>query len=137
MAASSKALRRNVANGVFVAFCSAATLIALVALGLILFSLLKEGLGGLNLRIFTMSTPATGSPGGLANAIVGTLMMCSLAMVIAIVLGGLAGTWLAEYGGSNWYARTVRFVNDVLLSAPSILFSAGCASAPPPCCSPR
>ena len=57
----------------------------------------------------------------MANAIVGTLMLCGIAMIIAVVVGVLAGTWLAEYGGDGWYARLIRFVNDVLLSAPSIL----------------
>jgi phosphate transport system permease protein len=119
--ATAKARRRKAANAAFVVFCGAATAIALTFLGAILYTLLKQGLGGINLAIFTQSTPAPGSPGGLANAIVGSLMLCAAAMVVAIVVGVLAGTWLAEYGGSSWYARTVRFVNDVLLSAPSIL----------------
>ncbi len=99
----------------------ATTLIALIALGAILYSLLKQGLGGLNMQVFTLDTPAPGSPGGLANAIIGSLMICALAMLIALVIGVLAGTWLAEYGGDSWYAKVVRFLNDVLLSAPSIL----------------
>lgn len=121
MAASARKVRRTLANGVFVLFCSAATLVALGALAAILYSLVGQGIGGLDAAIFTKSTPAPGSPGGLANAIVGSLLMCGLAMVIAIVIGVLAGTWLAEYGGGGWYARLIRFVNDVLLSAPSIL----------------
>lgn len=119
--ARARKFRRKLANGVFVIFCSVATLLALGALAAILVSLVGQGIGGLDLAIFTKSTPAPGSPGGLANAIVGSLMLCALAMVIAVVIGVLAGTWLAEYGGSNWYARLIRFVNDVLLSAPSIL----------------
>jgi phosphate transport system permease protein len=119
--ASAQSLSRKLANGVFVAFCSVATIIALAALGAILYSLLKQGVGGINLAVFTMDTPAPGSPGGLANAIIGSLMICALAMVIALVVGVLAGTWLAEYGGDGWYAKVVRFLNDVLLSAPSIL----------------
>ncbi len=121
MAGSARSLRRTVANLAFVAFCSAAAAVALGALAAILFSLLKEGLGGINMDVFTRSTPAPGSPGGLANAITGSVIMCAWAMVIAIVVGVLAGTWLAEYGGDSWYARLVRFVNDILLSAPSIL----------------
>lgn len=112
---------RTFANGVFVAFCSLGTAIAILALAAILGSLLFEGVGGLNLAVFTKSTPAPGSEGGLANAIVGSLMMCALAMVAAGVVGVLAGTWLAEYSNDNWYAKLVRFMNDVLLSAPSIL----------------
>jgi len=119
--ATAKATQRKVVNAIFVASCMVATIIALAFLSAILYSLLKQGLGGIDLAIFTKSTPAPGSPGGLSNAIVGSLMLCGVAMIVALVLGVLAGTWLAEYGGSSWYARTIRFVNDVLLSAPSIL----------------
>jgi phosphate transport system permease protein len=112
---------RRVANAAFVAACAVATLIALAALGLIMVSLFQQGLAGMNLDIFTRSTPAPGSQGGLLNAIVGSLMMCALAMLIAVIIGLLAGTWLAEYGGDSFYAHLVRFLNDVLLSAPSIL----------------
>jgi phosphate transport system permease protein len=121
MAASGRSFRRKTANALFVVFCTVTAVIALSALAAILFSLLKEGVGGLNAAVFTQSTPAPGSPGGLANAIVGSLMLCALAMAIALVIGILAGTWLAEYGGENWYAKLIRFVNDILLSAPSIL----------------
>jgi phosphate transport system permease protein len=113
--------RRRVKAALFVGFCAVATALALVALAAILASLLVEGVGGLNLQVFTQSTPAPGSEGGLANAIVGSLMLCAAAMVVALVVGVLAGTWLAEYANDSWYARVVRFVNDVLLSAPSIL----------------
>ncbi|HEY2483451.1 MAG TPA: phosphate ABC transporter permease PstA [Caulobacteraceae bacterium] len=113
--------RRHFANVVFVSFCFAVTAIALIALALILLSLLSQGVGGLNAKVFTMSTPAAGSPGGLINAIVGSIMMCALGMVIALILGVMAGTWLAEYAGDAHYGHVVRFLNDVLLSAPSIL----------------
>src|SRR5690606_7701033 len=113
--------RRSAKAALFVGFCAVSTALALVALIAILASLLIEGVGGLNLQVFTHSTPPPGSEGGLANAIVGSLMLCASAMVIALVIGVLAGTWLAEYSNDSWYARTVRFVNDVLLSAPSIL----------------
>jgi phosphate transport system permease protein len=113
--------RRKVGNAVFVAFCWVTAAIALAALAAILFSLFKDGLGGMNAKIFTMDTPAAGSPGGLRNAIVGSIMMCALAMAIAVFIGVLAGTWLAEYAGDSHYGKIVRFVNDVLLSAPSIL----------------
>ena len=114
-------LRRRVANAVFIGLCGLATLLALVALGLIMVSLLQQGLGGLNADVFTKSTPAPGSPGGLINAIMGSILMCLGAMIIAVVVGLLAGTYLAEYGGNSPYAHTVRFLNDVLLAAPSIL----------------
>ena len=92
-----------------------------MALAAILWSLLVQGVGGLNLDVFTKRTMSTGSHGGLANAIVGSLEMCLLAMVIALTVGILAGTWLAEFGGRSAYGAVVRFLNDVLLSAPSIL----------------
>jgi phosphate transport system permease protein len=121
MRSSSRALRRQIVNAIFVILCGAATAIALVVLALILWSLLLQGIGGLDLKVFTMTQPAPGSPGGLANAITGSLIMCSLGMLIALVIGILAGTWLSEYGGRTRYGHVVRFFNDVLLSAPSIL----------------
>ena len=114
-------LLRKGANGLFVAFCALATLLALGALVAILWSLVSQGIGGLNLAVFTQDTPAPSSPGGLRNALVGSVLMCLAAMVLAVFIGLLAGTWLAEYAGSSRYGSLVRFVNDVLLSAPSIL----------------
>jgi len=112
---------RQFLNGAFVVACGLATLIALVALILILWSLVQQGFGGLDLKVFTMTQPAPGSVGGLSNAIVGSIFMCAWAMIFALVVGVLAGTWLAEYGGNTLYGHVVRFLNDVLLSAPSIL----------------
>lgn len=117
----SRAIRRRAVNILFVAACAFATVVALGALALILWSLVSQGIGGLDTQVFTMTQPAPGSPGGLANAIMGSLMMCGIAMVIAVIVGVLAGTWLAEYGGDTPYGHAVRFLNDVLLSAPSIL----------------
>lgn len=114
-------LRRTFANGVFVAATGLATLIAITALAMILYSLFKQGIGGLDLNVFTKSTPAPGSTGGLLNAIVGSIMMCAAAMAVSLVVGILAGTWLAEIGGDTPYGHVVRFLNDVLLAAPSIL----------------
>jgi phosphate transport system permease protein len=121
VAASPRLRSRKAVNAVFVAACGVATLIAVIALLAILGSLLIKGLGGLNLAVFTLSTPAPGSEGGLANAIVGSLMMLGMGMLFALVVGVLTGTWLAEYGGNTHYAQLIRFVNAVLLSAPSIL----------------
>lgn len=118
---SARSARRRIANAVFVGATALATLIALAALVLILWSLVSQGVGGLSGAIFTQDQPAPGSPGGLRNAIIGSLIMCGLGMAIALVVGILAGTWLSEYGGQSRYAHTVRFLNDVLLSAPSIL----------------
>jgi phosphate transport system permease protein len=116
-----KVARRRLVNIVFSLLCVVFTALALTALAAILWSLITQGVRGLNLDVFTMSTPAPGSRGGLANAIEGSIMMCLIAMAIAVTIGVLAGTWLAEYGGRSPYASVVRFLNDVLLSAPSIL----------------
>ncbi len=116
---------RKVADWAFVTFCIAAAVLAITALVAILISLVYDGIGGLNWAVFTQDTPAPGSSGGLMNAIVGSIVMCVFGMLIAVVVGILAGTWLAEYSGrTGWtsaYGSVVRFVNDVLLSAPSIL----------------
>jgi phosphate transport system permease protein len=113
--------RRRAVNVVFVGFCWLVTAIALTALAFILYSLVRQGAAGLSLHLFTMDTPAAGSEGGLRNAIVGSIMMSVIAMVLAILVGVLAGTWLAEYAGDSAYGGVIRFLNDVLLSAPSIL----------------
>ena len=114
-------LRRKLLNWFFVALTTLATLIALVALAMILASLLAKGLSGINLAVFTLDQPPPDTAGGLRNAIVGSIIMCALAMVMALILGILSGTWLAEYGDASRLAGAVRFLNDVLLSAPSIL----------------
>ena len=119
-------MRRKLTNALFVALTTAATGIAIIALLLILYSLVVNGFGGLNWHVFTMDQPPPEMPGGLRNAILGSLELCSIAMALALVIGILAGTWLAEYGdgqglGGKRLAGVVRFLNDVLLSAPSIL----------------
>ncbi|HYZ47387.1 MAG TPA: phosphate ABC transporter permease PstA [Sphingomonas sp.] len=116
-----RAVRRKIWNVVFIGATTFATLVALGALFLILWSLLSQGLAGLSPAIFTHDQPPPGSFGGLRNAIVGSLIMCAVGMVIALIVGILAGTWLSEYGGNSRYAQVIRFLNDVLLSAPSIL----------------
>ncbi|WP_294392755.1 phosphate ABC transporter permease PstA [uncultured Sphingomonas sp.] len=117
----SRAARRRAANRLFVALCGIATAIALAFLVMILWTLLSKGLGGIDAMIFTADQPAPGSPGGLRNAIVGSIIMCAIGMAIALVIGILAGTWLAEYGAGTKFGHVVRFFNDVLISAPSIL----------------
>ena len=117
----SRSRNRRISNSVFVGACWIATIIALGALCLIFYSLFVHGFGGLNLKIFTMDQPAAGSEGGLLDGILGTLIMCGMGMLVALIIGILAGTWLAEYAGGSHYASAVRFLNDVLLSAPSIL----------------
>lgn len=115
--------RRKFYNGVFLVLTVIATVIALSALFLILETLVVKGLAGLDLQVFTQSQPSADQEtgGGLLNAIIGSLVMCGLGMVIALVIGILAGTWLAEYGDGTKLATVVRFLNDVLISAPSIL----------------
>jgi phosphate transport system permease protein len=96
--------------------------IGLVALLWILATLVIKGMGGLSLAIFTESTPAPGSEGGgLANAIVGSLMIVGLSTLASTPIGILAGIYLAEYGNENKFAATTRFVTDIMLSAPSIV----------------
>lgn len=113
--------KRRTVNGVFVVLASLATGLALLALVLILGSLLINGVGGLSASVFLLDQPSPGEPGGLRNAIVGSLMMCGGGMALSVLIGVLAGTWLAEYGDGKALATGVRFLNDVLLSAPSIL----------------
>ena len=120
-ASSTLMLRRKVTNAVFTGFCVVVTGLALIALAAILWTLISKGAGGFNLAVFTQATPAPHSKGGLANAIIGSVMMCTLGMILAVVIGVLAGTWLAEFGQNSRYGSVVRFLNDVLLSAPSIL----------------
>jgi len=102
--------------------CSlAATFIGLGWLVLILGVLLWEGFSGLSLKVFTEMTPPPGSDGGLLNPIIGSLIMTVLAVVIGTPIGMLAGTYLAEYGRYDRLSSVVRFINDILLSAPSIV----------------
>jgi phosphate transport system permease protein len=100
---------------------STATLLALALLAWILFTLLRLGVPGLSATVFTTVTKAPGSNGGLANAIVGSLIQTALGTAIGTPIGLLAGTYLAEYAGNTALGNTVRFVSDILLSAPSIL----------------
>lgn len=90
-------------------------------LGWILLTLLQYGLPGMSLRLFTQMTPPPGSSGGLINAIVGTFSIVMLGTLIGTPIGILAGTYLAEYGQTGWLAPVTGFVNDILLSAPSIV----------------
>jgi phosphate transport system permease protein len=99
-----------------------AMVLGLFVLLWILFILFKNGFAGLSLAIFTESTPAPGTPGGgLANAIVGSLMMVGVSVLISTPIGILAGVYLAEFGDDNKLASVTRFVVDIMLSAPSIV----------------
>src|SRR6185503_11221326 len=86
-----------------------------------LFEVIRLGFGGLSADLFTRMTPPPGSPGGLLNAIVGSLIMVGLAMFIGTPVGILTGIYLGEYGQRGWLAEATRFINDILLSAPSIV----------------
>jgi phosphate transport system permease protein len=99
----------------------AATLFGLGWLVLILGTLLWEGFSGLSLRVFTEMTPPPGASGGLLNAILGSLVLTGLAILIGTPIGILAGTYMAEYGRHSQLTSVVRFINDILLSAPSIV----------------
>jgi phosphate transport system permease protein len=112
---------RRLRNGVATVLSIAATIAGVGALFLILGALLWEGVGSLSLSVFTEMTPPPGASGGLLNAIVGSLIMTAIAIVLGTPLGILAGTYLAEYGRYNRLTFVVRFVNDILLSAPSIV----------------
>jgi phosphate transport system permease protein len=115
-------VRRRRVDTVIRLLCWGAALFGLVWLGMILFSLLWNGLAGLNLSVFTEMTPPPGqTTGGLANAIAGSLIMSFIGIAIGAPLGLMAGTWLAEYGRHDKLATVIRFINDILLSAPSII----------------
>ena len=114
-------LRRRRTNFVMLGLTGVSVIIGLVWLVWILWTLLSKGLPALSLDLFTQNQPTMGeTDGGLKNAIVGSLMMVFTATAIATPVGILAGTYLAEYGRNNRFTRMVRFVNDILLSAPSI-----------------
>ncbi len=119
MASRYAARRRN--NVVAVGLAFAATAFGLGWLVLILGTLLWHGFGGLSLAVFTQMTPPPGSSGGLLNPIVGSLMLTVLAVGIGTPIGVLAGTYMAEYGRHSRLTSVVRFINDILLSAPSIV----------------
>src|SRR5919109_2395030 len=108
-------------NGIMLSLSLAATLVGLGWLVLILAVLLWEGFSGLSLRVFTEMTPPPGADGGLLNPIVGSLIMTALAILIGTPIGILAGTYMAEYGRYSRLTQVVRFINDILLSAPSIV----------------
>jgi phosphate transport system permease protein len=112
---------RRLRNGTVVALSLGATVLGLGWLALILGSLVYQGLSGLSLAVFTQMTPPPGSDGGLLNPIVGSLMMTVLAVLIGTPVGILAGTYMAEYGKFAKLTVVVRFINDILLSAPSIV----------------
>jgi phosphate transport system permease protein len=118
---SNKYSGRYRGNQIWMSLCMAATFIGLGMLALILGALFWKGFAGLNVAVFTQMTPPPGSSGGLLNPIVGSLIMTVIGVIIGTPLGIMAGTYLAEYGQYSRLASVVRFINDILLSAPSIV----------------
>jgi len=113
--------RRRIANLAMMGLCAFAALAAVAVLALILWKLAASGVSALTWDIVRESTPPPGSRGGLLNAILGSLMMSAAGIAVAAPLGVMAGTYLAEYGRNSRLAHGVRFINDILLSAPSII----------------
>ena len=112
---------RGAKNLLAQALATLATAFGLFWLGWILWTTLHNGLASINLALFTQMTPPPGETGGLLNAFVGSALMSGLGVLIGAPIGVLAGTYLAEYGRGAWLGELIRFVNDILLSAPSIV----------------
>ena len=112
---------RMILSSLFVAFCAASVIVALVPLAFVLFFVVSQGVQALNLAFFThMPTPVGESGGGMANAIVGTLILTSLAAVMAVPIGIVSGIYMSEYAGTR-FAALVRFAADTLNGVPSIV----------------
>jgi phosphate transport system permease protein len=112
---------RKALNVLALVLSGVATAIGLFFLGAILWTLVKNGLAGMSVDLFTKMTPPPGSSGGVLNAIYGSVVMTVIGILIGGPIGMLAGTYLAEYGRTAKISSVIRFVNDVLLSAPSII----------------
>jgi phosphate transport system permease protein len=114
-------VQRRLINFVVSTLMYVATFVGLFFLAWILWTTLKMGISAMHWDLFTQDTPPPGTSGfGLRNAFVGSLILMGMAMVMGVPVGLMAGTWLAEYGGRSRAANFIRFVNDILLSAPSI-----------------
>jgi phosphate transport system permease protein len=117
----SRRTARKIKNGAFLALSLVATLAGLACLAAILWTLVSHGVEGFSSSLFTQMTPPPGSAGGLLNALYGSAVMTLIAILVGSPVGVLAGTYLAEYGRNSRLSTAVRFINDVLLSAPSII----------------
>jgi len=114
-------LRRKAVSSIFVAFCAASVLLALVPLAFVLFFVVSRGIASLNVAFFTsMPKPVGETGGGMANAIVGTMMLAGLGSLFAIPIGILSAVYMSEYAGSR-FASAVRFAADTLNGVPSIV----------------
>jgi phosphate transport system permease protein len=112
---------RKVTNVIALCLSGLATAVGLFFLGAILWTLISKGVAGMSVALFTQNTPPPGGSGGILNAIYGSVVMTLIGILIGAPIGMLAGTYLAEYGKNTRLASVIRFVNDVLLSAPSII----------------
>jgi phosphate transport system permease protein len=122
MAISARYLRRRMLNGFNLGVSVLATIFGLFWLTWLLWTLVSHGLEWMNLSLFTQNTPPPAAvSGGIANAIVGSLLITLVGVVVGTPIGILAATWLAEFGRYSRIAAVIRFVNDILLSAPSIV----------------
>ena len=117
----SRMSRRKASNAIMMVLCGTAAVIGLGSLALILGALIYFGGSGLSLSVFTQMTPPPGEAGGLLNPIAGSLIMTLIATLAGAPIGVLAGTYMAEYGRYTRLAQVIRFINDILLSAPSIV----------------
>lgn len=115
------ARRRRLSDRIVAGLCILATVIGLALLASILWTLVSRGIAGLSLGVLYKNTAPAGSNGGLANAIVGTVLQTMIGTLIGTPIGLMVGTYLSEYSGGSALGNAVRFVSDVLLSAPSIL----------------
>jgi phosphate transport system permease protein len=114
--------RRSRRNSIYMSLSLVSSVIGMGWLAIILGTLIVNGVSGLSLSLFTeMTPPPGGAGGGLANAIVGSLILTGLAVLIGTPIGTLAGTYMAEYGRYDKLTPVIRFINDILLSAPSIV----------------
>ncbi len=116
-----KFLRRKRTNAIALVLSMGAMAFGLFWLVWILFDTVRLGVGGLNLAALTQMTPPPNEEGGIANAIYGSFLMVALATLVATPIGIMAGVYLVEYDPKGWLGRATRFVNDILLSAPSIV----------------
>lgn len=114
-------VKRKLVNQVALGLSLAAMAFGLIWLAWILWTTLQLGVSGLSVHLFTQNTPPPGGEGGLANAIVGSLIMVGLATLVGTPIGIMSGVYLAEYGQNTWLGNSTRFINDILLSAPSIV----------------
>jgi phosphate transport system permease protein len=112
---------RKFTNGLALCLSGLATVVGLFCLGAILWTLISNGVAGMSVALFTQNTPPPGGTGGILNAIYGSVVMTLIGIFIGAPVGMLAGTYLAEYGRGSRLSSVIRFVNDVLLSAPSII----------------